>query len=194
MKLLIAGDSYSDIKYGDNWVKRFPEAECVARIGNSNYDIWMSIKERTWDLLVVNLTHPNRLSRASINDKQAAKVRLLRKEFPDTQKKLRYWSYIFADKIIKQPNVICWSPFPHYENNDVWSRRPLRNLEIGQFVHYKNCDEVNSIILPTEDDMWMDDPKDYRPDPIVGCHYTQKGNEIVYEKISGWINDWVNKK
>tara|TARA_B100000963_G_scaffold183753_1_gene159724 strand:- start:215 stop:733 length:519 start_codon:yes stop_codon:yes gene_type:complete len=172
MKLLIAGDSYSDVKYGDNWVKRFPDAECVARIGNSNYDIWQSIKDRTWNLLVVNLSHPNRLNRASIENKDAGRQRKFLEEFPATQKKLHDLSIRFAEQILDLPNVICWSPFPHYESWKI----------------------VHSIILPEEDDMWMSNPKDYRPDPIVGCHYTQKGNEIVYEKISGWILDWVNKK
>ena len=173
--LLIAGDSYSDINFGKNWIQLLQQIiplRCIGVVANGNYDIWKSLKKETWDLLIVNLSHQQRLSRASIREGKPAHQARFRFMLSYRIKKHEDLILQFTKRIMSLQNAIFWSPFPFYE-------------------HWK---DVHSVMLKTEDGMWSPIPNAGLKEGYVGCHYTQLGNKIVCEKMCGWILDWLNKK
>ena len=121
--LLIAGDSYSDITRGNNWIQLLQQIiplRCTGVAANGNYDIWKSLKKETWDLLIVNLSHQQRLSRASISEGRPAHQQFFRDMLGLKIKKHEDLVLQFTKRIMSLQNAIFWSPFPFYESWDMF--------------------------------------------------------------------------
>jgi len=113
--ILIAGDSYSDASDNNSccrgsverysWVDRLSEdfeIRCVGQVGASNYDIVRQVsRERGYSLLVVNLSHPERVSTYPPHPKVEDESDL---------------NFKIAAQFAQRANTICWTPFAGYES------------------------------------------------------------------------------
>lgn len=173
--ILIAGDSFSDTfntSKNEPSLTSWPQlielhSKCIQRgkSSYSNWDILRSIRTAHRDhevtCTIVNLTHPSRHSRNFImpNHTTQDRVAYYSVEPPQTEleERIAQVSYQCAKRIIAMPQVICWSPFPHYES---W-------------------DEVHTIYLERENEMYTDGVD------VAGCHLSQQGND----KLAEWLID-----
>jgi len=194
MKIVLAGDSYSDVqdfrvhsKYKD-WYKaphyswaneicmRFG-AESYADWGSSQWDIWKQIQTVDWDFLIVNVTACSRFTKKidygvldwvkQPTDEQRVQI----------QQKFKQKNKQLANKIAQLQNCYCWSPFPEFES---W-------------------DGVDYIELRDWDELWYTPSNDYDSDRIekrreifpfiTGNHFTQEGNDWMITHITQKIKE-----
>lgn len=120
MKIVICGDSFSAVndlvtcnqKFDEtySWIhelQKLYNITCYAKSGASNLDIVNQIKRATeYDLLLVNLTHLQRLA-LLFSYKTAPTI----KEELIVQRNLE-----LANWVANRPRSICWTPFTGYES------------------------------------------------------------------------------
>lgn len=135
-RILIAGDSYSDpydfrpsiegwsestSEPAYSWVENLPfKVTCVAYRGSSNWDIWRSVRDCTWDCLIVNLTQSKRISYLQWRYRTESVRQCIA---DDAQHAV---SRRCGERICDLPRAYVWSPFPEYERWEKVDWIPLR--------------------------------------------------------------------
>jgi hypothetical protein len=179
MKIVLAGDSYSDVQdfrtrpvakpeyfaWSDEICKRF-SAACVAQYGASMWNIWQQTKSLPWDLLIVNMTG---LVRFSQEIDWTFKAKRLKINEPTLIKHNKQ----FVKRIVQLPCTYCWSPFPEYADYPGVEWINLEHNDELWWVNHAHAGDIEA-----------------RPHHLItGNHLTRKGNEWMINHITQKIEE-----
>lgn len=123
-KILLAGSSFTDPNYGAYPPNSQPDflwsreiatqwgAKNIASAGYGNFNIWHSVRQKTWDVLIVNLASIRRIADVSPDPRPGVdRWGIAQSQIEQVERQNRQW----AQKISSLPNAYVWTAFPDYK-------------------------------------------------------------------------------